>query len=297
VIAGQGEVRLITEENRAGVPDAGSVSVMANALFYQQGDGRYAIAAFDGSTLLPLPGANDPNAPLTGLWSESAPLVAYWGYEGNSILSVTNATTGETLMLDSGRSAPITPLIWRPGSAQLIYRDASGFARIADLACLASGCASNPLESGVELLPASASDVVSDGRYAYFRDGNAVKAVDLACAGANTCLNSAITLGTNAATQLPLGLGNGVLIYTGYASNPNDRADREVRAVDLACLSGGSCAPVTVLAGASAGEVSPNGAYVVIEAVGGGLSILNLTNGSTVYLSDAGASLLSARWA
>lgn len=270
-------------------------ALAGNFLLYQQGDGRYAVAARDGSFAQPLNLTNDFDAPQSGLWSPSAPLVAYWGYSGSSALAVTNAGSGATVQLDSGRSAPIPPLAWV--GTRLIYRGADGLVRLADLGCLTNnGCAGDELSRGSELLPASADEVQTDGTWVFFLNGSAVQAVNLNCVGAGSCLSAAQTIGENAAPQARVHASGGTLVYTAYTSDPNNPNDREVRGVDLGCLNSGACQPVTVLGGAVAGLVSPDGRYVIVEQLGSGLSSLDLASGNLAYLSDAGAPLLKARW-
>ncbi len=231
------------------------------------------------------------------MWSDSAPLVAYWGFAGNSQLAVTNAATGATITLDSGRTAPITPLAWRPGTTQLVYRDASGFVRLTDLACLQSSCGANPLETGAALLPAEVTDVRVTADRAYFRSGETIGAVDLGCAAANSCQNAQVVIAGNAAPQTTLSVGRTTLVYTAYTGNANDINDREVRVIDLNCVSNpASCAPQTVLGGAVAGAISADGRYAVVEQVNGGLSSLDLNTGAAAYLADKGAGLSGARW-
>ncbi len=267
------------------------------ALYLIASNRNYAAAALDGSATTVVPLTNEPNAVQSGLWADNAPLVAFWGYGATSNLAVANAATGATLLLDSGRSVPITPLAWRPGTTQLIYRDAGGFARIADVGCLLSGCADNPLQSGGELLPASAADVQTDGTWVYYRDGEQIQALNLGCVGSNNCLSSAVALGANAAPGTIMHVSGGRLAYTAYASDPNNPADRQVSVVDLVCLGNpATCSATPVLSGATAGLVSPDGRYVVVEMAAGGLNVLDITSGATAYLSDAGARLLSARW-
>lgn len=271
-----------------------SVSPDGRFLLFQQNDGSYGVQALGGAAFA-LPLSNDPGVPNSGLWASALPLVAYWGYAGNSTLAVTDAASGQTLTLDSGRSAPITPLAWRPGSAQLIYRDVSGVVRLSDLACLPGGCGANPLAGGVALAAAEA-DVATDGTWLYFRSGSSIAAVNLACAGSDSCLNSAVTIGANAAPQTALHVGGRTLVYTGFAQNPNDGSDREVRAINLGCLGDpASCAAQTLLGGAAAGEVSPDGRYAVIESASG-LESLDLASGQRAYLSDRGAALAGAHW-
>ncbi len=274
-----------------------SLSSDGSALFIQQSDGSYALQTINGGGVVTLPLSNDSGARYSGLWSDAAPLVAYWGFAGNSQLAVTNAATGATITLDSGRTAPITPLAWRLGSTQLVYRDASGFVRLADLACLQSSCGANPLDTGAALLPADVSDVHVAADWAYFRSGENIGAVDLGCAAANTCQNAPVVIAGNAAPQTTLSVGRTTLVYTAYTQNANDINDREVRLLDLNCLSNpASCAPQTVLGGAVAGAISADGRYAVVEQVDAGLSSLDLQNGAAAYLADKGAPLAVARW-
>jgi hypothetical protein len=278
---------------RPNLPNTSALS--DNFVLYQQGDGRYAVAAQDGSFAQPLNLTNDFDAPQSGLWSPDAPLVAYWGYSSSSALAVTNASTGASVQLDSGRSAPIPPLAWV--GTRLIYRGADGLVRLAELACLTSNsCAGDELNQGVELLPATADEVQTDGTWVYFLNGNTVQAVNLGCIGTGDCLNSAQTVGDNAAPQGRVHAAGGTLVYTAFTADPNNPNDREVRGVDLGCLSAGTCSPVTVIGSAVAGLVSPDGRYVIVEQMGSGLSSLDLSTGNATYLSDAGAPLLKARW-
>jgi hypothetical protein len=271
-----------------------SLSPDGSVALVQGSDGSYALQSINGDRVA-LPVSNNPGAPNSGLWSNAQPLVAYWGYAGNSTLAVTSATSGQTITLDSGRSAPITPLAWIPGSALLIYRDTSGIARLSDVSCLQSGCAANPLESGIALANAD-TDAATDGTWLYFRSGTTIAAVNLGCASSDTCLNSSAVIAQNAAPQTTLQVGGRVLAFTGFAANPNDSSDREVRALSLGCMNDpASCAPQTILGGAVAGAVSANGRFVVIES-GSGLESLDLSSGQRAYLSDRGAALAGARW-
>lgn len=297
LVSGQGTVGLLSPfaNDHPNLPQTSSISPSGDYLFYQQGDGRYAVAALNGSNAFPLPGTNDANARLTGLWSDGSPLVAYWGFEGNSVLSVTDAGSGTTVTLDSGRATPITPLAWRDNTSQLLYRDGSGVVRLADVSCVFSGCGSNPLETGIELLPASATDVQTDGDWTFYQDGGTVYALWLGCADSGACAGTAIPLGTGAAPNTMIHEAGGILAYTGYNADPNNPSDRDVRLVSLGCLNSGGCAAQSVLGGAVAGLVAPDGGSVVVEQVGVGLNVLNLSNLGITYLSDGG-SLVSARW-
>jgi hypothetical protein len=295
-ITGQGPVKLLSPyvNDRPNLPAVSSLSPSGEYVFYQQGDGRYAVAALGGGGFA-LPGVNDADARLNGLWADSAPFVAYWGFEGNSILSVTDAASGATVTLDSGVTTPIMPIGWQSGTSQLLYRDGVGVVRLADLSCLSSGCGANPLESGVEFLPASAADVVLNGDWAFYRDGAGVYGLWLGCAASGTCAGSAVQLGDNAVPGAMIHAAGGMLAYTGYGADANNAYDREVRIVALGCVNSGGCSAQSALTGAVSGLVSPSGESVVVEQVGTGLSILNLSTLSTSFLSDGGL-LATARW-
>ena len=266
-----------------------SVSSDGEFLFYQQQDGSYGIQALDGNGAVALSLTNDPGARYSGLWSGT--LVAYWGYSGNSTLAVTDAASKQTVTLDSGRSAPITPLAWRPKTTQLIFRDATGSIRLADLACLQSGCGSNPLD-GATTLAAADTDAATDGTWLYYRADTAINAVNLDCG--SSC--NGVSIAGNAAPQTALSAAGGTLVYTAYEQNPNDPSDREVRALNLGCMSNpSSCAPQTVLTSAVAGAISADGRFAVVQ-LASGLNSLDLSSGTTTYLSDPGATLTGAHW-
>lgn len=259
------------------------------AIFARANDGSYGVIARDGSTYTPLGFANDPNAPFVNLWSGS--LVAYADYGIGSPLTVTDANTGESVMLSSDGSIPLIPLAW--AGSTLIYRGTGGVIRAADLSCLNCG---NPLENGVDLLAGSATDVQTDGRWVYFIDGELIGAVDLGCVNRGDCLNSAQIIGLQAAPETSFSVNGGVLIYTAYLGNPYDLASREVRAFDVSCLGGGECQPAGSYGGATAGALSSDGRAVVMQDANGGLGAWNWRGGSAALLSDGG-DLLHARWA
>lgn len=278
--------------DRPNLPQARALSADGNYIFYWQG-GSYAVQSLGGSAAT-LPGGNDAGARQSGLWSSAAPLVAYWGFEGSAVLSVTNAANGQTVTLNSGRSAPVTPAGWRPGTTQLVYRDASNFVRIADLGCLNSGCGSNPLESGIELLPTSANEIQIGRDWAYFIDGEQIRAVNMNCAGSNNCAGSIVTIGVNVAPQTGMHVAGSTLTYTAYSQSPYDPADRTAAAINLNCLSNpASCQP-TALVGGTAGLVSPDGQFVTVGR--GGIDTVQVGSLALTELSGSGASLNSARW-
>lgn len=301
---GSGGASLISSfaADRPNVPVAHSLSPNGRAALFQTG-GQYTLLSVSNGATTPLTGTNDANAPQSGLWSPNGALVAYWGFSGSSILSVTNADNGQTVTLNSGSSVPMTPLAWQPASTWLVYRDAANTVRAADLSCLNGGCGANPLESGSELLPATASDVQFGGSdWVIFRDGEAVKAVNLGCVSSGNCLNSAVTLGQNAAPRTWVSVGGDTVVYTAYTQDANNPNDREVRAVSLGCLSNpSSCQPTSLLGQAVAGLVSPDGAYVVVDQAGSGVNALYIPGANLTYLSDSlggqlGTGLNLARW-
>jgi hypothetical protein len=275
---------------RSHLPQARNIAPGGQFLFYGLGANN-AVQSIGGAPVMLTGG--DPTGQYNGLWADAAPLVAYTGMSGNSQLAVTNAATGATLTLDSGRTAPINPLVWRPGTLQLIYRDATNYVRIADVACLMSGCADNPLQTGRELLPASAVDVQTDGTWVYFMDAATVQAVPLSCVDTASCPTSAVRLGDSVAPQSLMDVSGTTLVYTaggGYGGG-------EIRALDLTCLANpATCTPRPLLSNAASGAVAPNGAYVVVEG-GGTLNSLRVADGQLSYLSDSNGGLLAkARW-
>ncbi|NDJ61891.1 MAG: hypothetical protein GYB67_12245 [Chloroflexi bacterium] len=302
VVTGQGAVRVISPfvTERPNLPTQRSLAPDDRYLLFQGAGGRYAVQTVSGGSPTITALTNNADAAQVGLWSDVAPLVAYWGSSGTSQVAVTNAATGETLTLDSGRTAPITPIGWRPGTTQLAYRGADGGVRLADLGCLEAGCGSNPLNDGVALLPATAANIQLDQDWAYFSDGEAIQALGLDCAAAGNCQNAAFTLGANAAPQTLMHIAGARLVYTAYTQNATDITDREVRLLDLGCLNNpSSCAPQPVFGGAVAGLLSADGAFVTISIRGDGIYALDLARIDTAYLTDLVSGtdlLLTARW-
>ncbi len=279
-----------------GTAASGVLSLAPNGSFDfgQSANGSYFLESRAGD-LFALPVTNDASARYSGLWSDALPLVAYWGYNGSSSLAVTNASNGETALVDSGRSSPVLPLAWLPGTSQLIYRDADGQLRLADFSCLQSACSGSPDDFSIITLATGDADVATDGDWLFFRSGGSIAALDLTCAASDICPQSAVLLAPNAAPQTAISVANERLVYTGYAQNASDPNDREVRVVNLACLTSGGCAAQTVLAGAAAGALSPDGRYLLVESANG-LESLDLSSGARAYLSDRGAALNRARW-
>jgi len=299
IVGGQAGASVFSpySDNRPNLPAASALSPDGRFLFYQQSDGRYAVMGLNGGGAFPLPGVNDPNTRQSGLWADGAPFVAYWGYEGNAILSVTNAENGQTVTLDSGRAAPITPILWRPGTTQLLYRGATGYVQAADVSCLFNGCGANPLDSGVQVLPPTAGEIQTDGSFVYYQDGTTVFALPFSCIDSTSCGTGAV-IGSNAAPGTLVSINNRLLAYTGYASNPNDVNDRVALFVALDGCQAGGCTAFTSIAGAQTGLVAPDGSTVVVDQVGVGMNAVNVFSGQSGYLSDSlgQQGLALARW-
>lgn len=299
----QGTAYLVSPfaNDRPYLPSARSLSPDGRHVFYLQGG--YNLYTLNTGQITALNISNDANARQSGLWSDSAPLVAYWGVEnGSSVLAVTNAANGQTLILNSGRTAPIAPLGWQPGTTRLIYRDTTNFIRVADLACLLNTCNSSPLQNGTEVLPDTAMDVQFSGSWLYFREGEQIKALNLTCIDTASCAGRGITLADRAAQRTWMHVGGSSLIYTAYTQDPANPSDREARLVDLRCLADPStCAAGIVSAQAVGGLVSPDGAYVIIDQASSGLNIVNLFNRQAVPMSGAsggqlGTGLNTTQW-
>lgn len=285
---------------RLNLPEPAGIAPNGDYFFYHDARGFYHTGALFVSDFI-LPGVNDPGARNSGLWADSAPLVAYWGYDqGSTALSVTNAQTGETLTLNSGTSIPIWPLLWQPGSTRLVFQNATEFINIADLGCLLTACQVDPLNNGTPLALSGAADVQIVNGWAFYRLNEDVRAVNLNCAQNASCVDGALTLASSAAPQTWIHVVDDALVYTAYAADARNPNDREVRHIDLVCLNTGTCQPRTLLAGAVAGLISPDGAYVVVDVAGNGLNALNMSSLSLTPLSGAygtlGAALVTARW-
>ena len=177
----------------------------------------------------------------------------------------------------------------------MIYRDADGLIRLADFSCVPNGCSGSPANLNVRTLASADADIAYDDTRLYFRSADSIAYVEFTCAAADTCLSSAVALAPNAAPQTAISAAGGVLLYTAYTQNPNDPNDREVRAVNLACLTSGGCTAQPIVTGAVAGALSSNGRFAVIESANG-LESLDLTTGARAYLSESGAALSQARW-
>lgn len=282
------------------LPPVSSFSAETQVVFAQQSSG-YGLLTPDGS-FRGLGIGNNRRAPRSGLWSDVAPLVAYWGdlaETGDPALAVTHAETGAQVTLSGSAGTPMQPILWLEGSTVLVYRDASSQLRAADLACLLSSCALNPLETGVAFLPPSANDVqqVADGRVV-FRESETLRAVDPACLPDDTCLEEAVTLQGQVAPRTFFDAVESSIAVTTYDESATDPADRRVLVLDAACPPDAECAPFS-LPNAVSGLLSPDARHLVAEVLDDGLTIVSLDDGSRVFLTGGGSysDLLRAiRW-
>lgn len=271
-------------------------------------DGQFAFVANNGgyvivgnNTQLALPLSGDNNAQGSGLWSDIAPEVAYWGVDSNNrtALSVVHAPSQNSITLPSGGSVPMLPIAWLPDATALFYRSATGEVMFTDVACVAANCADNPLENGVIFAPSSANQFQVTDSNAYYVDGEQLISVDLTCGTANTCLESRQVLDDKVVPLSMMHVSNDRLVYTTYNSDPNSNSDRTVLLIDLTCSP--DCAPQPILNGAMAGLLSTSGNYVMVDGVDIGINILDISRGGSVYLTETmggqlGAGLATARW-
>jgi hypothetical protein len=264
--------------------------------------GRYFVVALGSNVSSQLPISSNGNDQSSGLWADNAPLVAYWGINNNTsstALSVLHAPTQNMIITDSGGSIPMPPIAWQPNTTRLIFRTATGDVQVADVGCVVNGCADNPLESGISVATSSANHIQVTASYVYYVDGEQVMGVDLSCVQSNSCLESRFVIGEAVVPLSMIHVSGDRLVYTSYASDPNNPSDRIVQLVDLTCTP--NCPPQPILNGAMAGLLSPSAEYLMVDIVGQGLNILQVTDGSLVYLTDTmggqlGAGLNTARW-
>jgi len=266
------------------------------------GDGRYFTVPVGTTAGFRLRLVGDNDAQGSGLWSDVAPLVAYWGFNndvGGTALAVWNPATETDMVVNSGSTIPVPPVAWQANTTNLIFRTGSGDVRLADVGCLVSGCSDNPLENGILLAPSSANHIQVTADRAYYVDNQQVYGVDLTCVDSDNCLDSRFVVGQNAVPLSMMHISNNRLVYTSFTSDPNNAIDRTVQVVDLTCTP--DCAPQAILQGAMSGLVSPSGDFVMVDVVGEGLNILNISGGGLVYLTETmggqlGAGLTTARW-
>lgn len=312
VISGEGDALYSTNSTTAAVPalsaiaspfnttqpnlvNARAISPAGNAFFGLR-DGEYVLGRGDNAQSLGL--RNQADARNSGLWSGD--WVAYWGTQsatGQSALAVTHAASGQTAALSSDSSTPLQPIAWLTTGPSLIYRDPMGQLRVADFACLQSGCDGSPFDAAITILPASASEVQVVDQMIYFRDNATIQALDSACIAENACLDRRITLAQNAAPRTLVHVVGQTLVYTAFAQEATNPADRSIQRLDTACLPD-ACEPRLVLPDAVAGLLAPSGQYVVAEVIGDGLYTLRLSDLNPVFLAEVveNDALVYARW-
>ncbi|MFN8528337.1 MAG: hypothetical protein U0670_06985 [Anaerolineae bacterium] len=260
-----------------------SLAPDGSSALVQTGGGEYLLVSFNGS-VANTGITNDRNARGAGLWSDNAPLVAYWGYTGNSVLAAAYAPAGSGITADSGRAAPVTPVAWMQNSTLLLYRDVSPYIRAADLGCLPN--CGDAFGSGVDALPSSAADTQTDNGQIFFRDGSSIKALSGNCVYAGSCLGSEQTLIGDADGVSGFDVRSGRLVYTSSSGTAVIHVDD--------CAGGGLCSPVLSLPYTRAGTLSPSGSYATIDS-NGSLGILDFSTGAVFDLGQ-GIALDRARW-
>jgi hypothetical protein len=235
--------------------------------------GGLATDSSNGGNPTALDGANDPRAAGLGLWADSAPIVAYWtvGSAGTSRLNITPASAPfNTLIVDSGTGVPLAPLAWVPNSTILIYRGASGVQAV-DAACVQRGGCGGV--APVRILPISAANVtVSASGIVYTLNGGLFGA-PISCINAGDCSGAQLDA---VAASTTLAANGDTLVYVG--------ADSVLRALSLACLSHGGCAPSALNLSAAVYRVSPDGRYALVTRNGELLSV-RLNDGSAISLT------------
>ncbi|MDX2162288.1 MAG: hypothetical protein SF162_13260 [bacterium] len=254
--------------------------------FVQLADGRYALAGLNGGYTGIFETVNNNETRGAGLWADVGPAVTFWGFtpNGNSVIAALDARTGQGVIYDSGRAAPITPLVWLDGTLTLIYRDSSAFIRAANFDCLPS-CPPDLFANGVNLFASTAGQVQTNDGLIVYQDGGAVYALDGGCIEANACENSAVPLVNDADPSGWLHTRAGVLAYTSTSG--------AAHVIDLACI-GGECAPFAALNGARSGLVSATGSALTLD-YSGWLSVIDLATGNVLDLG-IGSPLETATW-
>jgi hypothetical protein len=272
---------------------AGKSGVRDDAVLFAQADSFHLLRGDD--RVLDLPGSQTALGLSSALWSDEAALVAYSAFnEQNNSILVVASHEGGSISLSSGRSTPLTPVLWLPGTTQLLYYGADYQIQLAEVGCVFNGCGANPLENGTVVLPASAVDVRIAQNTVFFRESEQIRGVRLACVATNTCLNEAFTLGGNAVTDAGLTLQGTVLVYTAYSQDAFNPNDRTIWRVDVACVP--ECAAQPLLAGAVNGWLSPAGDMLIADIAGAGLHLMTLSDAVPMMLSGSGAALSAARW-
>lgn len=201
-------------------------------------------------------------------WADRSAWVAYAGVSVNqtSAFAVSHIMTGETWMLDSGTSLPVTPLGWQPRGSLLFYRDISGI-RVADVGCLENGCGgNNPLLSGQPLLPTNVTSLMIGTQNLAYVEGGQVRL----CPSLTDC-SQPLELGA-------LQAGQALLASEDHGAFTG--TDGLIVRFDLNC-------------GALCGAISTGASGVLYALAGDGRSIVSGGNGSLQIVQDGryGASL------
>lgn len=238
------------------------VSPDGDFLFYHNGSG-FALTPLNDFSEMALPGRNDATAAGVGVWAEDAPLVAYWtfGAAGTSVLNVTNATTGDTLTLDSDSAVPVTPLAWLQNT--LIYRSATGVFALDGR----SG-------ASVPILPVTASHIrLTDTGVLIYTDNGVVFGAGAACIATGDCIANAVPLGSTSGT---LAVNGNTTAFTA--------PDGTVQAVALGCVDAGTCSPTATGISGMVVSVSPDGNFVLAASQGAAQMINLAVADASVYL-------------
>ena len=278
--------------------DIASLNPGNNALFYHDGDASVVQA---GGNVVPT------NTIRTGLqevsiWSSVAPLVAYSGFgpNGNGVLAISNANSGETIFFPSSYSTPALPIAWIPNTNILVFKDDVGNVRAAAVDCLQTGCDPNILATAGQLLPATATDLQVTASWVLYRENNNLMGVrvDANCLVNNTCTATAGIVGANIAPRTSYFVNGTRIFYTAFTQDAQNPSDREVRVIDTLCAP--DCPATILIANAVGGAVSSNGTFMLAAVANSGIHVVNTSDLSLVQLSNANgqaATLLDGmRW-
>lgn len=243
--------------------------------FYAQ-SGTFALASMDGSNATQLPGSNPSAAGGIGLWADSEPLVAYWSQTANqtTALNITNATTSNTLTLDSGSTVPITPLDWVPGTSTLLYRSVAGINAID----------ANSGESRT-ILPVTVSHIATTRNALIYTLNGALYGIGIDCIAAGNCSDGASNL-DQIVHGGQLALGQTLTAYTG--------TDNMIHALDLTCVTSGSCTPITLGTSGTVHSVAQDNRHI-LATVNGELRVL-ATDGSGDIPLTGSTGVVRAAW-
>lgn len=277
-LGANGAARLISN---AQVTTGQLISPNGRFLFYYHGSG-FAVDTISGGNQVALPGRNNVIATGVGLWAPNSPFVAHWGFgdTGTSVLVVTNAASGDSVVLDSGSSVPVTPLVWQ--AETLLFRGATGVQAI-NLACLANGCGSTP--SAVNILPVDAANVSIDGNVLVFSRAEQIFGANANCANNGDCASNAVQLGSLANTYLSV--MDNTAAYT--------TTDGSIQAVNLSCVGSGGCNATNTGVRGNIQMFAPNGEQVLAVS-SNRLQIINLSNLADSTIIDGVGSNSRLAW-